>query len=355
MDDVLTVIGPIPSGELQQEREEGEGECEAVTVLGPISDRDLSMALGERDSGVPRSRFWDKLVNQLLPMCEAMLKSREGKKPTRTEEVLREELKETLLELRENDFDEYEELLKLYPCCREFEESETSDEESDQQSDSLLDERQQCARLAELVQEYSSSDLRQYLNRNPGLVEVLGGFLSTAVCQSTLQIKTENGFSARNTLMVLHEFGADLEFKNRLAFRSLLFEFDDEVTDYSYRRQQFDCLLYFVENMEISPETLTCEGLDQEQFRLLEWWYHRDLDIKFAKNIQLFYDMHHSLFEDFKNLILPYISLKMSPSIAELVVKFVGPLKRVVWNPVASEIDYDGTIMRSQRTGGHRL
>ena len=65
--------------------------------------------------------------------------------------------------------------------------------------------------------------------------------------------------------------------------------------------------------------------------------------------------MHHSLFEDFKNLILTYISLKMSPSIAELVVKFVGPLKRVVWNPVASEIDYDGTIMRSQRTGGHRL
>jgi len=326
-----------------------------MTVLSPLSDQDPSMALGEREHEVPRSRFWDKLVNQLLPIWQTMIKSREGRKLTKTEEVLREELKETLIELRENDFDEYEEILKLYPLAREFEESGSSDEESDKHSDSLLDERQQCARLAELVQEYSALDLRRFLNRHPGLVEVLGGFLSTAICQSTLQIKTENGFSARKTLMVLHEFGADLEFKNRLAFRSLLFEFDDEVTDYSYRHQQFECLLYFVENMEISPETLTCEGLEQEQFGLLEWWYHRDLDIKFAKNIQLFYDMHHSLFEDFKNMILPYIAVKISPGLAELVVKFVGPLKRVVWNPVASEIDYDGTLMRSQRTGGHRL
>eukprot|EP00494_Astrolonche_serrata_P033484 UN33753 len=104
-------------------------------------------------------------------------------------------------------------------------------------------------KLGEIVQEQSPKKLERFLGKYCQKYNLnLNSFLSTAVCEPTLRQKAAEGYSAVETLALLHEYGADLRHENHVPFRTLLYQPPSEPKVY---REAYKCIEFYLVNNQL--------------------------------------------------------------------------------------------------------
>merc|ERR1719285_1510178 len=87
------------------------------------------------------------------------------------------------------------------------------------------------------------------------------------MCRSSLSERVEHGFSTYAMLEVLQFFD--------------LAEEEEDIFE-----QYLEAAEFFLTRTNITSEDLSCKSCSVEEFRLLEVWYKRDLDIVLARNVR---------------------------------------------------------------------
>jgi len=146
------------------------------------------------------------------------------------------------------------------------------------------DEKRFCTYLAEAIQEMSPDFCRRLLYARPLETEDLSSYWYTAMCRSSLSERAEKGFSTYEMLDVLEKFGGNPKYNKCSGARRLFFDLADKEDDIF--EQYLEAAEFFLTRTNLTCDDLSCKDCSVDEFRLLEIWFKRDLDIVLSRNVR---------------------------------------------------------------------
>jgi len=225
------------------------------------------------------------------------------------------------------------------------------------------DESMFCGLLAEAIQELSPDFCRRMLRTRSLEKEDISSYWYTAMCKSALGERVSNGFSTYEMLEVLKKFGGDPKFNKCHGARMLFFDLADdneELFEHTLEAAEF-----FLTRTNITSADLSCKKCSVDEFRLLEIWFKKDLDIVLSRNVRRVF----TVFSDrWKNLKKCLSTLEIFPggrirfdgkaslpeSLIFLIVSFTivraGSHELANWYVEPSQYDYDGHDMWEKKS-----
>jgi len=220
-----------------------------------------------------------------------------------------------------------------------------------------------CGLLAEAIQELSPDFCRQMLKRRSLETEDLSSYWYTAMCKTALGERVENGCSTYEMLEVLKDFGANPKFRKCQGVRMMFFDLADDTEEmFEHTLQAAE---FFLTRTNITSADLSCKKCCVDDFRLLEIWFKKDLDIVLSRNVRR---VLKAFSDKLKNLEQCLSTLKILPgrrirfggeaslpkSLIFLIVSFtivrVGSHKLANWHVEPSRYDYDGRDMFAKKS-----
>jgi len=220
-----------------------------------------------------------------------------------------------------------------------------------------------CRLLAEAIQELSPDFCRQMLKTRGLETEDLSSYWYTAMCRDALGERVKNGFSTYEMLEVLKNFGANPKFHKCKGVRMLFYDLADdteEIFEHTLQAAEF-----FLTRTNITSADLSCKKCCVDDFRLLEIWYKKDLDIVLSRSVRrvlkVFSDKQKNLEKCLSALkIIPGRRIRFDRdasfprSLIFLIVSFtiarLGSHELANWHVEPSRFDYDGRDMLAKKS-----
>jgi len=227
----------------------------------------------------------------------------------------------------------------------------------------LCDESMFCGLLAEAIQELSPEFCRQMLRTRSLETEDISSFWYTAMCKSALSERVSNGFSTYKMLEVLKQFGGDPKFNKCHGARMLFFDLADD-TDELFKHT-LEAAEFFLTRTNITSADLSCKLCCVDEFRLLEIWFKKDLDVVLSRNVRRVFTVFSERWNNIRKClstleILPggrirfYRKASLPESLIFLIANFTtlrpGSHELANWYVESSQFDYDGHDMWEKKS-----